>query len=67
MPGIQDVFVLKVYDDDYEREIFDTRTFNEILVVVGKTTWEVMNARKKLDVQWEPVVEKKENSQHVWS
>ena len=60
MPGIQDVFVLNVYDDDYEREIFDTRTFNEILVVVGKTTWEVMNARKKLDVQWEPVVEKKE-------
>jgi isoquinoline 1-oxidoreductase beta subunit len=60
MPGIQDVFMLKVYDDDYEREIFDTRTFNEILVVVGKTTWEVMNARKKLDVQWEPLVEKKE-------
>jgi len=60
MPGIQDVFVLNVYDDDYEREIFDTRTFNEILVVVGKTTWEVMNARKKLDVQWEPLVEKKE-------
>jgi isoquinoline 1-oxidoreductase beta subunit len=60
MPGIQDVFVLNVYDDDYEREIFDTRTFNEILVVVGKTTWEVMNARKKLDVQWELFVEKKE-------
>lgn len=25
---------------------FDTRTFNDLLVVVGNTTWEVMNARK---------------------
>ncbi len=34
---------------------FDTRTFNDLLVVVGNTTWEVMNARKKLKVTWEPI------------
>ena len=60
MPGIKDVFTIKVYEDDYEKEIFDTRTFNELLVVVGKTTWEVMNARKKLNIQWEPIPETRE-------
>lgn len=54
MPGIKDVFTLKLYEDGYEQAGFDTRTFNDLLVVVGKTTWEVMNARKKLKVSWEP-------------
>ena len=54
MPGIKDVFTLKLYEDGYEQAGFDTRTFNDLLVVVGNTTWEVMNARKKLKVSWEP-------------
>jgi len=54
MPGIKAVFSLKLYEDGFEQGGFDTRTFNDLLVVVGKTTWEVMNARKKLVVQWEP-------------
>ncbi|MEQ1678459.1 MAG: molybdopterin cofactor-binding domain-containing protein, partial [Chitinophagaceae bacterium] len=54
MPGIKDVFSLKLYEDGYEQAGFDTRTFNDLLVVVGNTTWEVMNARKKLKVSWEP-------------
>jgi isoquinoline 1-oxidoreductase beta subunit len=60
MPGIKDVFSLKMYEDDFEQGGFDTRTFNDLLVVVGNTTWEVMNARKKLSVQWEPTGELKE-------
>jgi isoquinoline 1-oxidoreductase subunit beta len=54
MPGIKDVFSQKLYEDGFEQGGFDTRTFNDLLVVVGKTTWEVMNARKKLKAQWEP-------------
>lgn len=54
MPGIKDVFTLKLYEDGYELAGFDTRTFNDLLVVVGNTTWEVMNARKKLKVEWQP-------------
>lgn len=54
MPGIKEVFTLKLYKDDYEQAGFDRRTFNDLLVVVGNTTWEVMNARKKLKVQWKP-------------
>lgn len=55
MPGIKDVFTLKLYEDGFEQGGFDTRTFNDLLVVVGNTTWEVMNARKKLQVNWEPI------------
>ena len=54
MPGITAVFSQKLYEDGFEQGGFDTRTFNDLLVVVGKTTWEVMKARKKLKVQWEP-------------
>jgi isoquinoline 1-oxidoreductase subunit beta len=60
MPGIKDVFRQKLYEDSYEQAGFDTRTFNDLLVVVGNTTWEVMNARKKLKVSWEPISDTKE-------
>jgi isoquinoline 1-oxidoreductase beta subunit len=60
MPGIKDVFSQKLYEDGFEQGGFDTRTFNELLVVVGNTTWEVMNARKKLKVEWEPAGDIKE-------
>lgn len=60
MPGIKEVFTLKLYEDGFEQGGFDTRTFNDLLVVVGNTTWEVMNARKKLIVQWEPTGDTKD-------
>lgn len=60
MPGIKDVFELKVYKDGYERAFFDTRTFNNLVIVVGNSTWEVMNARKKVNIQWQPTEEVKE-------
>lgn len=60
MPGIKEVFSFKLYDDGFEQGGFDTRTFNELIAVVGNTTWEVMNARKKLIVQWEPAGDVKE-------
>ena len=55
MPGIKDVFEIQVYKTGYERAGFDTRTFNNLVAVVGNTTWEVMNARKKVKVDWVPI------------
>ena len=55
MPGIRDVFSINVYRDDYTQQPFDTRTFNELVVIVGRSTWEVMQAKKKLRVNWEPI------------
>ncbi len=60
MPGIKDVFSIKLFEEGFEQGGFDTRTFNELLVITGKTTWEVMNARKKLLAQWEPAGDIKE-------
>ncbi len=60
MPGIKDVFDIQVYKDDYVRAGFDTRAFNKLIAVVGNSTWEVMNARKKVIAQWEPIETTKE-------
>jgi isoquinoline 1-oxidoreductase subunit beta len=57
MPGIKDVFPIKVLNEDHVREFFDTLTFNEVVAIVGKSTWEVMNAKKKLKIEWEPLPE----------
>jgi len=60
MPGIKNVFDIQVYKDDYERGGFDTRAFNKLIAVVGNSTWEVMNARKKVVAQWVPIETTKE-------
>jgi isoquinoline 1-oxidoreductase subunit beta len=57
MPGIKDVFVIKVFDEAYERQAFDIASFTELAVVVGNTTWDVMNAKKALKVEWEAAKE----------
>ena len=53
MPGIRDVFTIKTYEDDYVRNMFDVSAFNELVVIVGNSTWEVMNAKKTLKPEWE--------------
>lgn len=60
MPGVKDVFSMKLYEDGFSQAGFDTRTFNDLLVIVGSNTWEVMNARKKLVVEWQPKGETKD-------
>lgn len=54
IPGIQAVFSTKVLDDMYTRQHFDTCTFLEVVTIVGDSTWEVMNAKKAIAVEWEP-------------
>lgn len=53
MPGIKDAFTIKTLTEDYERNAFDTTSFLELGVIVGNTTWEVMNAKKALKVEFE--------------
>lgn len=53
MPGIKDVFTIKTYPEDYSRQWCDVAAFNDVVVVVGNTTWEVMSARKALKLEWE--------------
>jgi isoquinoline 1-oxidoreductase beta subunit len=64
MPGIKDVIVIKTYNDDYQKHMFDAGSFRELAVVVGNTTWEVMNARKALKLTWEPFKNYEETYAH---
>jgi isoquinoline 1-oxidoreductase beta subunit len=57
MPGIRDIFTIKVLDDDYVRGHFDTCTFPDLVAVVGNSTWEVMKAKEALEIEWEPLNE----------
>lgn len=53
MPGVKDIFTIKSYPDDYARQWSDVSAFTDLVVVVGNSTWEVMNARKALKLEWE--------------
>ncbi|WP_339878768.1 molybdopterin cofactor-binding domain-containing protein [uncultured Algoriphagus sp.] len=53
LPGIQDAFEINIFKEDYNRNFFDTTTFPQIIAIVGNSTWEVMQAKKKLNVEWE--------------
>ncbi|MDO1511119.1 molybdopterin-dependent oxidoreductase [Maribacter confluentis] len=53
MPGIRDVFSIKLYDDDYKKMAFHFTAFNELVVVVGESTWQVFQAKKALNIEWE--------------
>jgi isoquinoline 1-oxidoreductase beta subunit len=55
MPGVRDVFTFKTYPGDYARNFFDTNAFPELVAVVGRSTWEVMKAKRALKIEWEPV------------
>jgi len=59
MPGIVDVFKIKTLEDGFTRGYFDTNAFTDLVAIVGKTTWEVMNAKKQLNVDWEPIADSK--------
>jgi isoquinoline 1-oxidoreductase beta subunit len=57
MPGVRDVFTINTYDNDFGRSFTDTTAFTELVVVVGNSTWEVMQAKKALRIDWEPFEE----------
>ena len=60
MPGIKKVFQMKTHLEDYSRGAFDNDAFNEVAVLVGTSTWEVMKAKEVLKTEWELAPAKKE-------
>lgn len=66
MPGIKDVFTIKSYPEDYAQQWCDVSSFPDLVVVVGNTTWEVMNARKALKLEWEQFPDHEINSSTFW-
>ena len=60
MPGIKEIVTIKSYKDGFEKGGFDVNAFPEIVAIVGNSTWEVMQAKKKLKVEWQPFAAYKE-------
>lgn len=48
------MFTFQTYAYGQETSWSDTNSFRELVAVVGATTWEVMNAKKALNIVWEP-------------
>jgi isoquinoline 1-oxidoreductase beta subunit len=54
MKGIDDVFTIQAYPEDFERGGFDTSAFPELIVITGNSTWRIMKAKKTIKVDWVP-------------
>ena len=53
MPGIKDIFTINVYNEN-EKDWADVSAFNELVVIVGNSFWEVLNAKNALKIEWQP-------------
>jgi Aerobic-type carbon monoxide dehydrogenase, large subunit CoxL/CutL homologs len=53
MPGIKSIFTIDTLTGDIDQNFFDTTSFTKLAVVVGNSTWEVMQAKKALKIAWE--------------
>ncbi len=65
MPGIVDVFSIETYPEDMETQWCDTDAFKEVVVIVGRSTWEVMKAKRALKIEWEEVTSPEDTSEHL--
>ena len=54
MKGVEDVFTIQTYPEDYVRGAFDTSAFPELIVITGDSTWRIMKAKKKIKAEWIP-------------
>ncbi|MDZ4698925.1 MAG: molybdopterin cofactor-binding domain-containing protein [Rhodothermales bacterium] len=53
MPGIVDVITVNTRPDGFQAQWMDVTAFPELVVVLGRSTWEVMKAKKALTIEWE--------------
>jgi isoquinoline 1-oxidoreductase beta subunit len=53
MPGIKDVFTIDTYPEGTEKQWSDVNAFPKLVVVVGNTYWQVLQAKKALKVEWQ--------------
>ncbi len=53
MDGIQDAFIVDV--SIAEPEWFDVNGFTDLIAIIGDSTWQLMEAKKALKVDWETV------------
>jgi isoquinoline 1-oxidoreductase beta subunit len=55
MPGIVDAFYVDVYTENMNKQWSDVAAFPKLLAIVGKSTWQVMQAKKSFKPETEPI------------
>lgn len=63
MPGVKDIFTINTSID--EPQWSDVNAFNELVVITGETTWELMSAKKALNIEWETDSELEDSESHA--
>ena len=53
MPGVEDVFTIDAAPPEDSRQWSDVNAFPELVVVTGRSTWEVQQAKEAVNVEWE--------------
>ena len=65
LPGIREVFSFTTIPEGKEMTRFDSNNvFNELVAVVGNSTWEVMKAKRALKIEWEQASPLENSSDH---
>lgn len=62
MPGVKDVFTVNTSIDDPQWS--DVNAFNELIVITGESTWQIMKAKKALNVEWETASDLENSADH---
>jgi isoquinoline 1-oxidoreductase beta subunit len=65
MPGIVDVFTIDAAPEGFDRQWSDVNAFPELAVVLGTSTWEVLAAKKVLQVEWETASALESSADHA--
>ena len=63
MPGIHDVFTINTSLSDPQWS--DVNAFNELLVITGETTWQVLKAKRALEAEWEATGPLESSGEHT--
>lgn len=64
MPGIKDVFPIVVYPEGTDFQWSDAGRNPELVAIVGETTWQCMQAKKALKVEWEAASDLESTAYH---
>ncbi|MFH6604599.1 molybdopterin cofactor-binding domain-containing protein [Maribacter algicola] len=64
MPGIKDVFPIEVYPEEVEKQWSDGGGIPQLVAIVGETTWQCMQAKKALTVEWEETSKLESSAYH---
>lgn len=64
MPGIKDVFPIDVYPEGIEKQWSDGGGVAKMVAIVGESTWQCMQAKKALNVEWEKTASLENSAGH---